>query len=145
MPRFDMRVSEEELAVWRGAAGEGSLSSWVRRVCDRAAGGGVGVAASSDSDGRLRRPGEWRAEGEPSVVLVAAGAAVEAGWWRCPQHDPRAFGVWRIGVEVCPVCDGPLWPVDPSVWVVENPPGSDSGRIVPEEAPESAAESAAGL
>lgn len=41
MPKLEVRVSEEELARWREAAGSGSLSAWVRGACDRA----VGVVA----------------------------------------------------------------------------------------------------
>lgn len=38
MPKLEVRVSQEALARWRTAAGEGGLSAWVRDACDRAAG-----------------------------------------------------------------------------------------------------------
>jgi hypothetical protein len=90
MPRFDMRVSEEELAAWRGAAGEGSLSGWLRDVANWAASGRPGGAVP--------------VVGSSGPASGGVGLRDATGSWRCPFH-PRGGPFTGPDVD-CSVCAG---------------------------------------
>src|SRR6266508_4067821 len=79
VPKLEVRVSGERLAWWRAAAGEASLSAWVRDACDRAAGGGVAVADVQRPAVPVVRRGERDRLADAAVAALQGFGELPAG------------------------------------------------------------------
>jgi hypothetical protein len=72
--RIEVRCTDEQLARWREAAGEASLSAWVRYCCDS--------RVDAQFSELLRRTEPW----EPNVVLPSYAVPVPR-----PSADRSSF------------------------------------------------------
>src|SRR6266508_5929558 len=95
VPKLEVRVSGERLAWWRAAAGEASLSAWVRDACDRAAGGGVAVADVQRPAVPVVRRGE-RARLADAAVAALQGFGERPAGSAPPVQEPVAMPPPRV-------------------------------------------------